>query len=262
MRFVKALNRQEESLMFLCFRNRRAIGTPSAVLIALVLLSRCVAAQDSDSPQELTIVAFGDSTTALRSTVEEVYATRLATLLKDQGIQANVINSGVGGSHTGYLADNASHKQWHALDRFQAAVRDHHPHIVIVQFGWNDSWVDKGGDEAASRVSLDEYRENLRHIVTTLQNDGAKVILMTPNRPKATMAAWRVMRTEQYVQAVRKLAAESETPLVDVWKAYAEYEAVDGQAIDDLLVDEVHPGDGGHALVAEQLASHITTLVP
>lgn len=244
------------------FRNRRAIGTRSAVLIALFFLCRCVAAQDGVAPQELTIVAFGDSTTALRSTVDEVYADRLPALLKAEGIEAKVINSGVGGSHTGHLKDNALHKRQHALDRFQTAVRDHHPQIVIIQYGWNDSWVDTGGEEAASRISLDDYRANLRYMITTLHKDGAKVILMTPNRPKATMEAWRVERTEHYVDAVRKLAAELKTPLVDVWKAYAQYDAIDGQSMDDLLVDEVHPGDRGHALVAKRLAKQISTLVP
>jgi len=248
--------------MFRCFRNRRAISTQCAVLMALVFLSRCVAAQDDAAPQELTIVAFGDSTTALRSTVKQVYADRLPTLLKAKGIEARVINSGVGGSHTGHIKDNGFHSRQHALDRFQTAVRDHHPQIVIIQYGWNDSWVDKGGEEAASRISLDEYRENLLHMVTALHNDGAKVILMTPNRPKATMDAWRVKRTEQYVDVVRELAAELETPLVDVWKAYAQYQAVEGQTVDDLLVDEVHPGDQGHALVAKRLAKHIAKLVP
>lgn len=241
--------------------NRRAISTLVVVLIALAFSGQRVAAQDT-AEKPLTIVAFGDSTTALRPTVKQVYADRLPKLLEASGIASKVINAGVGGSHTGHIEDNALHKRQHALDRFQTAVRDHHPQVVIVQFGWNDSWVDTGGEESPSRIPLENYRKNLRHIIDTLHEDGAQVILMTPNRPRNTMEAWRVQRTERYVQAVRELAAELDVPLVDVWAAYAEYDAVDGQSVDDLLVDEVHPGDQGHALVARQLATIIPDLLP
>ena len=240
---------------------RRAISTHSVVLVALAFSGSVLRAQPSAPPQAITIVAFGDSTTALRPTVEEVYADRLPKLLAAEGIEATVINSGVGGSHTGHLEDNALHKRQHALDRFQSAVRDHHPQIVIVQFGWNDSWVDRGGEEAPSRISLEAYRANLLHMISTLHKDGVKVILMTPNRPQATMDPWRVKRTEQYVDAVRELADELQTPLVDVWEAYEQYDASDGQSSDELLVDEVHPGDKGHALVAKQLAKVIPGLI-
>lgn len=240
---------------------RRAISTCLAVLIAAVFWGQHVAAEDT-TEKSVTIVAFGDSTTALRSTVKQVYADRLPKLLEVCGISSVVINSGVGGSHTGHLEDNALHKQKHALDRFQTAVRDHHPQIVIIQFGWNDSWVDTGGEEAASRISKEAYRENLNSMIDTLHEDGAKVILMTPNRPRNTMETWRVQRTESYVDAVRMLASKLEIPLVDVWAAYAAYDAVDDQSIDDLLVDEVHPGDEGHALVARQLAIIIPSLLP
>lgn len=243
------------------FEIRRAISTHCVVLIALAFSQPVVLSQDAAPPKTLTIVAFGDSTTALRPTVEKVYADRLPTMLEAHGISATVINSGVGGSHTGHLEDNALHKRQHALDRFQTAVRDHDPDIVIIQFGWNDSWVDQGGEESASRIPLADYRKNLHHMVTTLQDDGAKVILMTPNRPQATMAAWRVKRTEEYVDAVRELASELKLPLVDVWAAYAQYNSIDGQNSDVLLVDEVHPGDKGHALVAEQLAKLIPELI-
>jgi lysophospholipase L1-like esterase len=65
----------------------------------------------AEQPRELTIVAFGDSTTAPRPTVELVYADRLPALLQGRGIDARVVNSGVGGSHTGRLADNGISRQ-------------------------------------------------------------------------------------------------------------------------------------------------------
>jgi len=208
----------------------------------------------------LTIVAFGDSTTAVRPTVKQVYADRLPALLAAEGIQAKVINAGAGGSHTGRLTDNARHKQRHALDRFDDAVRRHKPDIVIVQFGWNDSWVDADSSARPSRISVTKYAANLTHIVDTLLRDGARVIIMTPNRPHSSVDDWRVARTQRYVDEVRKIAIAKPVAFVDVWRAYQRFDAVKGQTSDSLLLDSVHPDDRGHQLVATRLATTIIRL--
>lgn len=207
------------------------------------------------------IVAFGDSTTALRSTIKQVYADRLPALLAEHDIKATVINSGVGGSHTGYRVDYPSDKskRRHALDRFQDAVLDHQPDVVVMQFGWNDSWVDTGGEEAASRIPVAAYRKNLADMIERLGEQGADVILMTPNRPRSNMDAWRVARTLEYVEAVRSLAAETETPLVDIWQVYDDKDAEKPKSADALLLDAVHPGDDGQALVARLLVEPIVS---
>lgn len=209
---------------------------------------------------EMTIVAFGDSTTATRSTVDQVYAARLPALLHARGIEARVINAGVGGSHTGRLADNARHRRKHALDRFDEAVRNHKPDVVVVQFGWNDSWIDSDKPDGPSRIPVKDYAANLKHITESLKRDGSKVILMTPNRPNTSVEEWRVARTQQYVDAVRNLAATDSVPLVDVWAEYERFNAGHGLNSDNLLLDRVHPNDKGHELVARLLADSIGDL--
>lgn len=231
-----------------------SIRTLTFICFAVAALP--VAASDS-----VKIVTFGDSTTAVRSTVDQVYAARLPTLLKSRGVNAEVVNSGVGGSHTGRLTDNARHKREHALDRFQSAVLDQRPDIVIVQFGWNDSWVDSDSQDDPSRIPLKDYFANLLYIVTELTDDGADIILMTPNRPHTPLEKWRFERTLQYVNEVRRLAIETGTVLLDVWDAYTEFDAVEEQSLDDLLLDSVHPNDAGHELVAELLAPQIERIV-
>lgn len=204
-----------------------------------------------------TIVAFGDSTTARRNTVRNVYADRLESELRKRGMDVAVINSGVGGSHTGRSQENARHPGPHARDRFDTAVRNHAPQIVIVQFGWNDSWVDNGDPLGPSRIPRTAYRDNLRFIVGTLQKDGSRVVLMTPNRPRTTVPAWQMRRTYQYTRIVRELAAEMNVDLVDVWKAYSTYHEQHGD-LNQLLLDGVHPNDAGHTLVAEMLVKEIS----
>jgi lysophospholipase L1-like esterase len=215
---------------------------------------------DTSAKKVLRVVAFGDSTTAPRSTVREVYAVRLEKLLKDRGIPAEVINSGVGGSHTGRLADNALHRKKHALDRFEEAVLAHKPDFVVMQFGWNDSWVDRGGEEGKSRIPVKDYTANLTHMIKVLREKGARVILMTPNQPRETLDKWRFERTARYVHAVREIAKDQKVPLVDIWRHYNKYAAAEGQKQSDLLLDDVHPNDAGHKLVAELLADVIAKM--
>jgi lysophospholipase L1-like esterase len=209
----------------------------------------------------LAIVAFGDSTTAIRVTVEKVYAQRLPALLAHEGVAVQVVNQGIGGSHTGRLADNGTHPIQHALDRFKTAVLDRHPDIVIMQFGWNDSWVDsrKQGDD--SRISLGQYKKNLDQMIRPLVKDGVIVVLMTPNGPRKGMEQWQVKRTARYATAVRELAGSYGLPLVDAWEAYQMYDAQDGQSSDSLLLDAVHPNDRGHQLVAEAIRDQVVTLI-
>ena len=207
----------------------------------------------------ITIVAFGDSTTAPRRTIAKVYAQRLPGMLMKQRIVASVVNAGVGGSHTGRLAENDRHKRRHALDRFDDDVRGHKPDLVIIQFGWNDSWVDKG--ETDSRISLRNYVDNLTFMIKSLGDGGSQVVLMTPNRPRSDLAKRQFELTAAYAQAGRDLAARLKIPLVDVWQVYSVFHAVKGQSLDDLLLDDVHPNDDGHQLVAELLTRRIVGMV-
>ena len=94
-------------------------------------------------------------------------------------------------------------------------------------------------------------------MITVLQGDGAKVILMTPNRPRKDFKKWRYERTRTYVKAAREVAKDTGVTLVGVWDAYTKYDSVPGQDLDYLLLDDIHPNDNGQALVAELLVEVI-----
>jgi len=206
----------------------------------------------------ITIVAFGDSTTAKRGALH-IYADLLEKELPGRGLPSRIVNAGVGGHNTD-----------HALARFEKDVLTQDPDVVIIQFGINDAAVDVWKDPPAkeSRVPLAKYEKNLHHIIRVLKERGAKVVLMTPNPLRWTpkmrelygKAPYLPEETDgfnivlkKYAEAVRKIAKAENTPLLDVYTSFEQFGAKDDQSVDDLLLDGIHPNDRGHRLVADAL---------
>lgn len=205
-----------------------------------------------------TLVAFGDSTTAPRGSLE-VYSNILRKEFSKNGRNVEVINAGIGGNNT-----------QHARTRFDKDVLRRNPNVVVIQFGINDSAVDvwKTPPAETPRVSLVTYSENLRHFVRTLKAKHVEVVLMTPNPlrwteklrklygrppydPKASDGFNVLLR--KYAQTVREIAKAENTPLVDVYKIFEDYATKDRHTVEDLLLDGMHPNAAGHQLIADKL---------
>ena len=62
----------------------------------------------------------------------------------------------------------------------------------------------------------------------------------------------------EYAQIVRDVARTEMVPLVDVYSIFEEYGTQPGHAVDELLVDGVHPNDEGHKIIADRLVEQIT----
>lgn len=201
-----------------------------------------------------TIVAFGDSTTAIRGTL-----TVYATLLQEELRGVKVINAGVGGNTTQM-----------ALKRLETDVLAHAPKLVIVQFGINDAAVDlwKTPPAASPRVPLEQYVQNLRTIVQAVKAKGAQVILMTPNpmrwtpilKEKYGKPPYEVDKPEgfntpmvPYCEAMTKLAQEEEVALINVQELFRTYAKKMNLEVDKLLLDGMHPNDEGQRIVATAL---------
>lgn len=223
------------------------------------------AAEADGSARPVKIVAFGDSTTAKRGSAT-VYLDCLERDLPQQGIEIVAINSGIGGNTT--VAGKS---------RFTRDVLDHNPDLVIIQFGINDSTVDvwKDPPAEASRVPMDLYVENLAYFLDTLKKQGTQVILMVPNCLRWTSTTQKMYgkppydpndpdgfnaTLRPYTDCVRRIAQEFSVPLIDVYAAFQEYGAVEGQSVDDLLSDGMHLNNKGHQLVANLLAKKIGEL--
>lgn len=195
------------------------------------------------------IVAFGDSTTALRTGVV-VYADRIASAYED----ITVVNAGVGSNTTSL-----------ALQRFQTDVLNQSPDLVIIQFGLNDSMVDVFDEETEPRVSLEDYEENLNYFIETLCAAKIQTILMTPNPLRWTTALLNIygeypydpnderglcVTLIDYVEAVREIAVKQRVALVDVYNAF------EGSGdVEALLLDGMHPNSKGHAVISSRIFS-------
>jgi len=222
----------------------------------------------------VNIVAFGDSTTATAEDwtpyITEVYAQCLPRTLDPHGIQAHVVNAGIG--------DTTTREGRERLDR---DVRAHHPDLVIIQFGINDSWIDAAFGKTEPRLTRQEFRDNLLCFIRTLRDDGADVILMTPNPMRWSDPYYidvfqkhpglldtgqqRGINTllDLYAQDVRDVARESNVNLVDVFKVFEDYAAAPGNSIDELLLagDGIHPNNQGQRLVCELLSERIMAMI-
>ena len=253
------LDRALGDIVSICQHCRMLRPLTTAPLSLLLIASAGFAEPDK------TVILFGDSTTAERGNLK-IYAHHLLEA-KFSDVEVRIVNAGVGGHNTN-----------HAFARFEKDVREREPDVVVIQFGINDAAIDvwKKPPATKSRVALDDYRTNLRRFVHTLRNDGASVILMTPN-PLRWNEKMRKMYGKPpydsdheggfdapllpYVAAMRELAAEESVPLVDIHRLFHDYGKENGQGMDDLLLDGVHPNAAGHKLVAEALLPVLQTVI-
>jgi acyl-CoA thioesterase-1 len=215
---------------------------------ALILLVCCATSAVRADDAQPVIVTLGDSITkGVRQgvTAEETFGARLHELLKEEaGIDAEVVNVGIGGERTDQ-----------ALARLEKDVLARRPAIVTIMYGTNDSYVDKGKD--ASRLTVDEYTANLRELVKRLRAAGVTPVLMTEPRWGEQASPNGVgehpnVRLEKYVEACRAVAKKSETPLVDNYAHWSEARE-NGTDLGAWTTDQCHPNANGHAEIARTM---------
>ncbi len=206
--------------------------------------------------EPLTIVCFGDSTTAPRSGIT-IYPMLLEWELEGSGRAIKIVNAGRGSDSTES-----------ARERFEPQVLAHKPDLVVLQFGLNDSAIDVWRGQTEPRLPIDEYERNLERFVTELKAVGSRVILMTPNPVRWTDKLKELYGkppynpddpdgfnglVREYAERCRQVAARQQVPLVDTFTMFQDYGKQDGQTVDALLSDGMHPNDAGHALEADAL---------
>ncbi|MBG86735.1 MAG: hypothetical protein CMO80_07530 [Verrucomicrobiales bacterium] len=198
------------------------------------------------------VIAFGDTSTARRGNLA-IYPKQIREIMRERGRSIHVSNAAEP------MQNTAS-----ARKVLQDRVLRRQPRVVILQFGINDAAIDVWKDPPAkgSRVPIGKYEENLRHFIAKIRAIGARPILMTPNplawtdnlkkfygKPPYKLEDPNGINEFLNIYAVvcRKIAADEDVPLVDVYRAFK-------SRTDKLLLDGMHPNQAGHRLIAELLA--------
>lgn len=188
------------------------------------------------------VVMLGDSTTDRG--MPTVVKKRLDRLIASPDQRPTVINAGKGG-------DNATS----ALDRLEEDVLAHHPDIVTVSFGLNDT----GGRKP------DQFEESLKQMIETLKAAGIEVVLMTSTPFNNDRHGWGKQFEElggideymdrEFCEKMRSLADDEEVPLCDLHAIFRADMKKDADRINKLISrDGAHLTAEGYDLVAEHIA--------
>ncbi len=199
-------------------------------------LRRSTAMAGGDS---VLYVALGDSVTAgwlehgvldSDAAYPALFRRRLAGLFPRAMI--SVLNGGLGGDNTeGVLA------------RLERDCLRHAPNLVTICLGLNDA---RSGVEG-----LTPFRENLAHIVKRVGENGADVLLVTPNTRGDALQNEGTLA--EYIRAIRAVAREQAVGLADVYAVYQGWIRA-GAAPADLLSNRVsHPTREGHQIFVNAL---------
>ena len=159
-----------------------------------------------------TVICFGDSLTYGTGAAQgKDYPSQLSKM-----IDKPVINAGVSGDTT------AS-----ALKRLQRDVLARSPDVVLITLGGNDL---KNG------VEKDIAFENLKHMVESIQEQGARVIIGGLKFP---------LRDRGFARGYKKLADQTGAGLIpNIFK--------DIMGNRKLMSDPIHPNGDGYKMIAER----------
>ena len=166
------------------------------------------------------IIAFGDSITAGAGVgTQAAYPNVLS-----QTLRLPIVNKGRGGDTTGT-----------ALNRLQQEVIQADPWLVIVGLGGNDY---------LGQVPLAQTEQNLRQIVTRLQQEGAIVVVLGMNVKPFN---------GNYEKLYQRVANDTQAYLIPG--------VLEGLNDPRYLYDEIHPNQAGHQLLANRVAEGLKPLL-
>ncbi|QHV97696.1 SGNH/GDSL hydrolase family protein [Spirosoma endbachense] len=194
------------------------------------------------------VVFFGDSITQAGIKTGG-YIDRLKTLLPTD--QFELIGAGIGGN-----------KIYDLFLRMDDDVLAQKPDVVVVWVGVNDVW-----HKASSGTGTDpdKFVKFYEAVVKKLQAANARVVLCTPAAigEKTDMTNQQDGDLNQYSQFIRDMAKRHNLPLVDLRKAFLDYNLKNNPENKEkgiLTTDRVHLNDAGNQFVAEQMQKVLATV--
>lgn len=204
------------------------------------------------SQKTTRVVFFGDSITQLGAQpggyIQKIDS--LCSLEKTPG-RFEFIGAGISGN-----------KIYDLYLRLETDVISKKPDITVIYIGVNDVWhktLRQTGTDA------DRFEKFYQAIIEKLKNAGSKVVLCTP----AVIGERTDFSNEQdgelnlYSNIIRNLSKKNNLPLVDLRKAFLDYNFKNNPDNKDrgiLTTDRVHLNAAGNQLVAEEIWNVIRNL--
>ena len=118
--------------------------------------------------------------------------------------------------------------------------------VVIAMFGTNDCCY-------PGTITVEHFRDQMRAIVDMARDHGSQVVLRTP-QPQKPEAAGRVKAIVPFVEAVREVAREKNTLLVDHFASFTAVQQANPARFTALMSDPVHPNAQGQHRMFREMA--------
>ncbi|HEV7856451.1 MAG TPA: arylesterase [Herminiimonas sp.] len=197
-------------------------------MLALLLLSSAMTAHSASK----TIVVLGDSLSAEYGLARgQGWVSLLQKKLATEHIDAQVINASISGDTTSG-----------GKARLQTLLDKHRPSILVIELGAND---------ALRGLSLAATRENLRAMIGSAKNAGAKVLIVGMQIPPNYGQDY----TRQFAKMFADLSRENKTPLVPFMLADVADKPEMFQA------DRMHPTSEAHPVILNNIWPQLKRLL-
>jgi acyl-CoA thioesterase-1 len=196
---------------------------------ALVFGWLILAASGNARANEQKILVLGDSISAAYGmSLEQGWVAQMATALREQNLNASVINASISGETTAG-----------GLRRLPALLAEHSPGLVIIELGANDG---------LRGYPLQGLKSNLTQMVSLSQQAGAKVILL----PMEIPPNYGPRYTTGFRETYRTVAEDTDSLLSPF--------LLDGVATDPALVqpDGLHPTVAAQPLILANVLPTVT----
>lgn len=211
----------------------------------LVSFAFIVAALLTTQDVKKKVIFFGDSITEA-GVKPGGYVLKVADLAakENKSAQYDFIGSGIGGN-----------KVYDLYLRLEDDVLSKNPDVVVIYIGVNDVWHKQSH---GTGTDYDKFEKFYSALIKKIQAKGAKIILATP----AVVGERTDFSNEldgdlnRYSSLIRSIAEKNKLPLVDLRKAFLEYNEANNPENKEsgiLTTDRVHLNDKGNELVATEM---------
>lgn len=198
------------------------------------------------------VIFFGDSITE-GGVHPGGYILRMDSMIakQDLGDRFELLGSGV-----------SANKVYDLFLRMEDDVMKKEPSIVVIYIGVNDVWHKRTG---GTGTDADKFERFYEAIIKRLSDKNIKAVLCTPAviGEKTDFSNEQDGDLNRYSNIIRDIAARNNLPLVDLRKAFLDYNLKNNPGNKDygiLTTDRVHLNARGNQLVAEEMLKVILAL--